>query len=259
MGRAKQQWMEEQELEPMYDWIEDHYGLVDDTDPEWADAVEAYERHVQAEIAKYELYEAEWESQLQTFIDSNSDEARMCFQQFDSISNLSNLEMYGDESFVVNVMQYGSVISSLESYLASRIIGIVTHSEEYMKNLIETTAHFKKKSFKLSEYYSVQKTIKLEVANYLHKEIFHRLDTVIPMYKNTLNVEFGEVDWLGNAIAMRHDCIHRMGHDKDGKRVELNWQIIDKLILQCRQLIAHIERQLPEDTKPNRDLEEIKF
>ena len=28
MGRAKEEWMHQQVLEPMYEWIEDNYGFV---------------------------------------------------------------------------------------------------------------------------------------------------------------------------------------------------------------------------------------
>ncbi|MEW8002426.1 MAG: hypothetical protein AB2827_06545 [Candidatus Thiodiazotropha sp.] len=58
MGLVKQIWMEEQELQPMYEWIEDNYGedLDQDNDEEWEEAVGDYNAYVE-ELQEQEALE----------------------------------------------------------------------------------------------------------------------------------------------------------------------------------------------------------
>lgn len=70
--------------------------------------------------------------------------------------------------------------------------------------------------FTLSQLFKEREQIKDTVAKYLHDLIFHDLKKIKPMYKDVLGHDFGDISWLFKAVAKRHDCVHRAGHDKDG-------------------------------------------
>jgi hypothetical protein len=45
------------------------------------------------------------------------------------------------------------------------------------------------------------------------------------MYKQVLDIDFKNTDWLDTAIKVRHHCVHRAGSDKEGKRVNVSGRL----------------------------------
>ncbi|RUO70083.1 hypothetical protein [Pseudidiomarina salinarum] len=59
MGRAKEWMMEQEALEPMYEWIEENYAGEEGSE-EWEEAVQAYEEYCEHEEEWYQPEELEW-------------------------------------------------------------------------------------------------------------------------------------------------------------------------------------------------------
>jgi hypothetical protein len=59
-----------------------------------------------------------------------------------------------------------------------------------------------------------------------------------------LEVDFGEVKWLFQAILIRHHCVHRAGYDKDGNEVYLRKEDVIALINNSFELVHKIESVL---------------
>ena len=83
-----------------------------------------------------------------------------------------------------------------------------------------------------------------DVGKYLQDLIFHKIDKVEPMYKSVLGINFGDVKWLFEAVALRHHCVHRAGYDKDGNEVNLGKENIELLISSCSKLVTNIEAEV---------------
>jgi hypothetical protein len=73
-----------------------------------------------------------------------------------------------------------------------------------MKKLIETNLKLGKK---LKD--KKHKDRQMIVAQYLNDLIFHRLKKTKKMYKQVLDIDFKNTDWLDTAIKVRHHCVHR--------------------------------------------------
>jgi len=243
MGRAKDEMMRYEEEEPMREWIEETYG--DDAGEEgsdtWEEAVEAYEHYCQRQIELEEEYF--WQAELEWYIESQS-QIGIFNNQIGSVKRLLEVDVDKETQFSLFVMLYGHVVAAVEAYLASTFIHKVTNSEELIRKLVETDPVFSNMKFSLQEIYEKQESLKLTVATYLKKLIFHKLNKIKPMYKSVLNHEFGDITWLFDAIEVRHHCVHRAGLDIEGKKVELSAHSINELVENATLLVISVENSV---------------
>lgn len=248
MGRVKEEWFRQQELEPMYEWIEENYG--DDAGEEgseaWDEAVQAFEDYCEnlqrQEEEEYRQEELEWYIYTQSQVGIFDTQMR-------SVLELLNVQASNETLFSLLVMLHGHTVAAVESYLASTFIHKVTNSEDLIRKLVETDPVFSKMKFTLKEIFEKQENLKLTVATYLKDLIFHDLKKVKPMFKDVLECDFGDISWLFEAIKTRHHCVHRAGLDKDGNRIDISIDSIKKLVNSSSLLVHEVEdkvRQTPE-------------
>lgn len=240
MGWAKEEMMRLQELEPMFEWIEENYGY--DADEEgserWNQAVQAYEAYCE----NIELQEQEWrlQEELEWYMHTQTQIGK--FQsQIRNILEILEVEVSSDAQFTLLVMLHGHIIAAVESYLASTFIREVTNSEELIRKLVETDPVFSEKTFTLKEIYKRHETLQITVAIYFRELIFHNLSKVKPMFKSVLSCDFGDISWLFKAVDVRHHCVHRAGLDKEGNEVDLSKDSIKELANRSSRLVHFIE------------------
>jgi hypothetical protein len=106
------------------------------------------------------------------------------------------------------------------------------------------------KSIKLRELFEIDDKIELKMIcnRYMSKVIYYRLPEVRKMYKNTLNVNLGDIRTLLNAVSIRHELVHRNGKKKDGDDVDINSDIINNLISETESFISNIDKQIKQKT-----------
>ncbi|PPD11556.1 MAG: hypothetical protein CTY26_08520 [Methylophilus sp.] len=63
-------------------------------------------------------------------------------------------------------------------------------------------------------------------------------------YNSVLDIDFGDIAWLFQAVMVRHDCVHRNGFDKDGNQQQIKNESIVELVKQCTHLVSEIEEHL---------------
>lgn len=238
MGRAKEEWMRQQELEPMYEWIEENYGdeAGEEGSETWEKAVQAYEDHCE----ELQRREEEWQDELEWYIDTQTQIGKFD-TQIHSVLELIDVQASSEAQFSLLVMLHGHIVAAVESYLASIFIHKVTNSEDLIRKLVETDPVFSKTKFTLKEIYEKHENLQLTVATYLRDLIFHDLAKVKPMFKDVLGCDFGDVAWLFDAVKIRHHCVHRAGLDKDGNRVNLSKDTIRCLANSSSKLVHAVE------------------
>ena len=160
----------------------------------------------------------------------------------------SNLPMHG-EKFYFHVMLHAHVVASIEAFLSSIFIHSVTNSKELIRKVIETEPQFKDQKIALSEIYLKQESIKSIVADYLKGIIFHKIKIAARLYKSVLGIDFGNIKWLSEAIALRHDCTHRGGLDKQGEKINISESSINELIRESMAFCQRIHSEVIVATK----------
>lgn len=247
MGRAKEEMMRQEELQPMYDWIEENYGCDagEEGSEEWNEAVLAFESYGWLVRDEEEYMQEE----LQWYIYSQTQVGKFNIQ-IQSVEELLGVEASYETQFSLLVMLHGHIVAAVESYLASTFIHKVTNSEELIRKLVETDPVFSKMKFTLKEIYEKHESLKLTVASYLRDLIFHDLAKVKPMFKEVLDYDFGDIVWLFEAVKIRHHCVHRAGLDKEGDRINLTKKSILDLASKSSNLVNSIENNFNKPLQP---------
>ncbi|MCB6184906.1 hypothetical protein LIN78_15265 [Leeia sp. TBRC 13508] len=165
---------------------------------------------------------------------------RVLNDHLDSASELLKVAVNERNRFSLNVMIYGHVVAAAEGFLSSIFIKTTVGHEELIRKLVETDPKFSDMKFTLSQLFKEREQIKDTVAKYLHDLIFHDLKKIKPMYKDVLGHDFGDISWLFKAVAKRHHCVHRAGHDKDGTPIVFAENEVLGLIEQIKKLAAEL-------------------
>lgn len=161
---------------------------------------------------------------------------------------ISNLPMHADR-FDFYVMLHAHIVASIEAFLSSTFIHSVTNSEELTRKVIETEPQFKDQKIQLSEIYLKRENIKNIVADYLKGIIFHKIKIASRLYKSVLDIDFGDIKWLSDAIVLRHDCTHRGGFDKHGGKINVSESSINDLIEESMSFCQRIHSEVIVATK----------
>lgn len=245
MGLAKRFWMEQQEqdyLDIKTEWIQERLGNpdADESTDGWDELDEEYNA---LHSSQENDYEDDWsvlgKSRIEIF-DEN----------IQASSEIISVPLSGSSYKNLLVMLHAHVVTSVEAYLSSTFIEKALSAEPFMRRLVESDPEFAKRKFTITEIFTKRENLKSDLSKYLKDLIFHDIAKVKPMYHSVLDIDFGEIDWLFEAVALRHHCVHRAGYDKDGNEVHLNKASIKALIQQCATLVHETESMvmsLPED------------
>jgi hypothetical protein len=165
-------------------------------------------------------------------------------QVIENSEELLNVKVSGNVQKNLLVMLYGHIIAATEAYLAATFINAVNESEDVLKKLIRSDPIFAERKFTIAEIFDKKDTLKADVITYLKNLIFHEIHRVKPMYKDVLDIDFGDVGWLFQAVKLRHDCVHRAGYDKDGNEIDITADIVKDLIDKCKGFVDKIENDI---------------
>ncbi len=155
------------------------------------------------------------------------------------------------EQQALHKLLYANVIAALETYLADFFISNVRSKDRLIRNFVETTPEFKQRKFTLSELFERTDDIEKIVHTYLREVIWHRLDIVIPMYKDTLNIQLKiGLKKLFDAILVRHDIVHRNGNTKEKMQRTITREMVTDLLETVEALVNDIETQWKHLNRP---------
>lgn len=181
--------------------------------------------HLQPYELENDAYEDEliWEMLSSKQFDNFPDSTR------GTKSLIKNSPTSGDR-FYFYVMLHAHIVASIEAFLSSTFIHSVANSEKLIRKVIETEPHFKDQKMAVSDIYTKRDNLNKIVANYLSGVIFHKIKIAARLYKSVLGIDFGDINWLAEAITLRHDCAHRSGFDKQGNKIDISESTINKPI-----------------------------
>lgn len=230
-----------EEVEAMYDWIEEHHGLSPEEDEgseEWDEAIQEFEAVCDEQDRLEEEY---YQNELEWYLYSKSP-VGIFNSQMHNIQLLLSTKVHDQAQFSLLVMLHGHAVATLEAYLASTFLQHVINSDDLIKKLVESDPKFSKMKFTLNNIFVKKDNLRLIVANHLKELIFHKLEKVKPMFKAVLDCDLGDIGWLFKAIKTRHHCVHRAGLDKDGNQIDISIDSINQLITNLSNLVDHIEQ-----------------
>lgn len=159
-----------------------------------------------------------------------------------AIQRLLNAEVPDDLRCNLNQLLFVNVITALETYLSDTFMRAVLNDEDLFARFVESNPEFKEQKLVLSEIIKTFHELKSTVKRHLLKVVWHNLSRVSKMYECTLNVEFPKhIGDLYQAIAVRHDIVHRNGKDKEGNEISISKERVENLIVNTGDFISTID------------------
>lgn len=222
----------------VYSYFVNFYG---DNDPEILKKIKGLEEGYYVTLDPWDLYGYEEDLEWQI---SYSKQLEMFNDEMSSILEL--MSKLGDNNIKFShlVMLHSHIISAFEYFLSSTFIYHVTNSDQLMRKLVETDPVFKDNTLRYSEIYIEYDHIKLRIADYLNKIIFHKIEKVQKLFLSVLSCDFGKVEWLFKAVKIRHDCAHRIGYTQGSDKADISIDSIHELIRKCQDLAGKIDRNV---------------
>jgi hypothetical protein len=161
------------------------------------------------------------------------------------IEKLLKTEVDSSVSTVFYRMLFVNAITALETYLSDALINTVVNVPKIMRRFIEASPEFRSEKIALSEVFSAVEKIEQKARSYLIDVVWHHLDRVKSMYRDTLGIAFPEeMGTLFKAILVRHDIVHRNGKTKSGEELIVTRAQITDLLRQIEEFVQYIDQQV---------------
>jgi hypothetical protein len=158
-----------------------------------------------------------------------------------------------DGSNLINRMVFAQQVGALEAYLGDTLLKGIRDSREAMMRLIAADKKLNAEKCTLADIAANPDIVVEKVTAYLRSVLYHNLQRVDCLYRAALAVrvlgEKAEKDKLFVAINYRHDCVHRNGIDKEGKRLRVFTKTyVQEIAAVMRSLVDRIEREIHGET-----------
>lgn len=247
MGRYKElmiQQLEEDEHEEMAEWIYENVGEdIEEDSVAWYEAQEKYYEHLDSEYIQYQI---EKEDRFEEkYLIKNKTRFEIFNQSLENVSTLNTIYSNKPEADMsLKIMLWGHIVAATEGYLFFSFIDKVMADESFIERLVETDPEFSNRKVSFSEIYRKRSSLQSDVKEYLRTLIFHNIPKVKILYKNVLGIDLEDVIFLYEAIAKRHDCVHRAGYDKDGKFLNISKIEVEQLVEKSKEFVNRVEKGL---------------
>jgi hypothetical protein len=131
-------------------------------------------------------------------------------------------------------LAFGSVITSLESFLWETVTYWVDHDDATVINIVTKIQAFRDQPLKLGRIFEKRETLKNDIKAYLQNLVWHQWNKVVPLFTLGLGIDSPSFQQFDGALIKRHDIVHRSGLSKTGVRVNVEVAEIEAL---CEQII----------------------
>lgn len=164
------------------------------------------------------------------------------------IEKLLEAEIEASVSGCFYRLLFVNVITAMETYLSDAFINTVVHDPALMRRFIETTPEFQNEKVALSDVFSALEKIEQKANGHLVDVVWHNLERVKPMYRDTLDIKFPkDIGAVFRAVIKRHDIVHRNGKTKTGEGIPISRQDVIDLIAAIQAFIHYVDAQLRKD------------
>ena len=164
-----------------------------------------------------------------------------------NIEALSGLNVPAGERGLLDRLLFVNAITALETYLSDVFIHSVGRDSNLLRKFVQTTPEFKTEKIPIAEVFALVDAIERKSKSYIMDVVWHHLERVRPMYRDTLGIAFPkEMGELFKAVDLRHDLVHRNGKSKEGKLHAITSTEVLALVERVREFCSYIEQKRPD-------------
>lgn len=188
--------------------------------------------------------EPDYDEEFQAEVNRCTDPLLFFTQRLNEVDSLKALDVEPQQQPLLFQLLYSSLITALETYLEDTMSFWVTVDNKVLRKFVVNCQEFKKQKLQLSEIFDRMDALQDEVDNYLQQLIWHRLDKVIPLISDSLDIDRPPIEKLMQHILLRHDIVHRSGKDKDGYLLSISIEELNQLQKEVVGFVNKIESML---------------
>ncbi|MCR4811647.1 MAG: hypothetical protein K5867_03505 [Bacteroidales bacterium] len=111
---------------------------------------------------------------------------------------------------------YANIISKLEVFLCDTMVSYVLSCEAHKQKFVQNYKPLAEQKFPMKSIYAKYNSLDKLIKDALTSIVYHDLDLVRKLYKNVAEIDLPPTKKIEDAMAIRHDIIHRNGKDKVG-------------------------------------------
>jgi hypothetical protein len=139
---------------------------------------------------------------------------------------------------------FSNTISIFETYLFDLIINAVNSDERTLRKVVQEYKLFEKEKIEKTDIFNTLDTIKADTIRKLQSLLYHNLSVIIPLFKDGLQIDFSHlIRELPEAIAVRHDIVHRNGRDFGGNEHSITIQKVTSLLTSTQEVVDFINHE----------------
>lgn len=167
------------------------------------------------------------------------------FDTFESeINKLADWNRHSLVDVTLRKLIYVGIVVAMETYLSDAFINTVVPSEKFRRKFVETFHNFKNRQISITQIYVEHGKLEETIKQVLLDIGWHNLPKISCMYKDTLNITFGDLSIPQKVVSARHDLVHRNGKTKDGKKLQMDDSIASAAITGIYEFIKSIDVQV---------------
>lgn len=157
---------------------------------------------------------------------------------------LAVLTLHGDAKAVemARNLAYAGVISALETFLWETMAYWVDHDERTVRSLVKEHPAFKDRKIPLGSIFDVHESVGVQVKSHMQRMTWHRWDEAKSLIEHGLGVESPSLSPFEAPTQMRHDVVHRLGHDVDGNPVHITIEEVRALAEEVQRFATDLHR-----------------
>lgn len=139
-----------------------------------------------------------------------------------------------------NKLYFAHCITLMEKYLSDLFIHEVTTNRE---SLIKVGLLNKYKDQTIKVGYLLHNSVEDYIIDSLKKMLWHRINDADVLYKHVLGITFNKSRNLTTLINLRHDIVHRNGHDYDGNSINITDEKLACCVNEITSFTQDIDRK----------------
>lgn len=160
------------------------------------------------------------------------------------LQKLSRLNVTDLDKKMLNRLVFIGVINCLETYLSDAFINTVLSKKVYLRSFFSSFKEFKYKKINLGDLFIYFDEAEKHATKAMADVTYHNLSKVAKMYESTFSIDFPNFSDIQKYISIRHDLVHRNGKTKEGKKIDINEDDVNKLIDKTKVFIDKLDQEL---------------
>lgn len=166
---------------------------------------------------------------------------------YEEMANIQQLIELPVETHIQSILfrqVFVNIIGLMETFLSDTFINLTLRDDIFFRNFIKTHPAFRERKFELRDIFEESSNIRDTAKVVMLDMIYHKLPEVREMYRATFKVNFPTIKTMQGYVRDRHDLVHRNGKRKDDTILEIDKELLLRLVNDTTVFVKEIAKEI---------------